>query len=60
MILAESEDDDPGGEAEGEEDEGEADPDDGAGLAFPAPGLVLTHGELEVNMSDVNTQALQI
>lgn len=60
MIVTESEGDDPGGEAEGQEDEGEADPDDGAGLALPAPGLVLTHGELDVNMSDVNTEALQI
>ena len=60
MMLTEPEDDDPGDEAEGEEDEGEADPDDGAGLALPAPGLVLTHGELEVNMPDVNTEALQI
>ena len=60
MMMTETEGDDPGDEGEGEEDEGEADPDDGAGLALPAPGLVLTHGDLDVNMSDVNTQALQI
>ena len=59
MVTA-AEDDDPGGEAEGQDDEGEADPDHGAGLALPAPGLALTHGDLGPGAPDVNTEALEI
>ena len=59
-MVAAAEDDDPGGEAECQDDEGEADPDHGAGLALPAPGLALTHGDLGPGFPDVNTEALEI